>query len=59
MLIKFAGYDVHMCKWPAGTFTTNSFFKFTLKETVLRVGLYEIEVCKINNETEVQEHASF
>ena len=53
MLIKFAGYDVHMCKWPAGTFTSNSFFKFTLKETVLRVGLYEIEVCKLNNKKEL------
>ncbi len=49
MLIKnFMGLkrDLHLCKWPIGTFCTNSYFKFTLEEIIIRIGLYELELSK-------------
>ena len=38
--------DLHLCKWPVGTFCTNSYFKFTLEEIIIRIGLYELELSK-------------
>ena len=49
MLLKnFLGLkrDLHLCKWPNRTFCTNSYFKFTLEEIILRIGLYELELSK-------------
>ena len=38
--------DLHLCKWPKGTFYSSTNFNFTVKSIQLRIGLYELELSK-------------
>ena len=42
--------DLHLCKWPKGTFYSETYFNFTVKAIQLRIGLYELELSKKTEE---------
>ena len=44
------GRDLHLCKWPKGTFYSTTSFNFTVKHIYLRIGLYELELSKKTKE---------
>jgi hypothetical protein len=44
------GRDLHLCKWPIGTFYSTTSFNFTVKHIYLRIGLYELELSKQTKE---------
>lgn len=49
MLLKnFLGLkrDLHLCKWPTGTFYSTTYFSFTAETIIFRIGLYELELSK-------------
>ena len=57
-------WDLHFCRWGKDTFFTSYHFYFSRELIICRILRVELELSKHpknndNNETEVQEHASF
>ena len=46
LFLKIIGYEIHFAKWPKGTFITKTFGSFNTDEVILRLGHYELEVCR-------------
>ncbi len=46
LFIKIIGYEVHLAKWPKGTFISTRFFRFSKDEVIIRLGLFELEINK-------------
>ena len=47
LFIKIVGYEVNLAKWPKGTFITNTYSSYNSGEIIVRLGHYELEVCKV------------
>lgn len=46
LFIRIIAYEIHFAKWPKGTFITKTYSSFNTDEVTLRLGHYELEICR-------------